>query len=362
VAPPAVVGVDLLESRRDYVDALGRGDRRRATEIAFDLLYLGVPADAVLTELIGVGQEDVGLAWQDGRWDIAQEHRASAVAEAVIQAVTQQAQPPVLPTVGGARGRVTVACSEGEWHVLPSRLASEVLRLRGFDVDFVAPSVPADELARFLGPGSPGVVAVSCSMPSSLLGAWRTITALRAAGKTIVCGGRGFGPGGAWGVALGADLGAEDLETGMALLDEAVSWPASAARPDAVPAEIAAEIALATRELSGMVEAATHLAVARLTPLGGDEAVVREARGMLAFTMRTVVAATLVGDHRIVSDHAAWAQALLVGRSRPTSLVAQAFELLAAAVPADLPRCSAAVRAGIAACSTPSSPGSARHP
>jgi methanogenic corrinoid protein MtbC1 len=142
VAPPAVVDVDLLESRRDYVDALGRGDRRRATEVAFDLLYRGVPADAVLTELVGVGQVEVGLAWQDGRWDVAQEHRASAVAEAVIQAVAQQAWPTAL-RAGGERGRVAVVCAEGEWHVLPGRLVSEVLRLRGFDVDFARRSRPS---------------------------------------------------------------------------------------------------------------------------------------------------------------------------------------------------------------------------
>ena len=350
MAPPAVVDVDLLDSRRDYVDALGRGDRRRATEVAFDLLYRGVPADAVLTELVGDGQVEVGLAWQDGRWDVAQEHRASTVAEAVIQAVAQQAWPTARPAAG-ERGRIAVASAEGEWHVLPGRLVSEVLRLRGFDVDFVGPSVPAVELARFLGPESPDVVAVSCSMPSSLIGAWRTITALRGAGKIIVCGGRGFGPQGVWGLALGADLGAENLDTGTALLDDALAGPAGSPRPDAVERDVAAEVVLAARELPRVVEAATHLAVARWAYLGGDETWVREARGMLTFTLRTVLAATLVGDDRIVIDHVGWAESVLAGRSRPISLVAEAFNLLATAMPSDLPRASATARAGMAACS-----------
>jgi MerR family transcriptional regulator, light-induced transcriptional regulator len=351
VAPPVVVDVDLLESRRDYFDALGRGDRRRATEVAFDLLYRGVAADAVLTELVGGGLVEVGLAWQDGRWDVAREHRASAVAEAVIQAVVQQAWPTARPA--GGRGRISMMCAEEEWHVLPGRLVSEVLRLRGFDVEFVGPSVPADELARFLGPESPGVVALSCSMPSSLIGAWRTITALRAAGKVIVCGGRGFGPDGVWGVALGADLGADDVDTGVALLDEAAAGPGGFPRPDAVRRDLAAEIELATRELPRVVEAATHLAVARWGRLGGDETWVREARGMLTITLRAVLAATLVGDDRIVTDHVGWAESVLAGRSRPIGLVAEAFNLLATAMPADLPRSSAMARAGMAACSQP---------
>jgi methanogenic corrinoid protein MtbC1 len=353
MAPPTVVDVDLLESRRDYVDALGRGDRRRATEVAFDLLYRGVPATAVLTELVGVGQVEVGLAWQDGRWDVAREHRASAVAEAVIHAVAQHALPNALRPAGGERGRVAVVCAEGEWHVLPGRLVSEVLRLRGFDVDFVGPSVPAAELARFLGSESPGVVAVSCSMPSSLIGAWRTITALRAAGKIIVCGGRGFGPHGVWGMALGADMGAEDMDTGVALFDDAISAPAGFPRPDAVRPDVAAEVALATRELPRVVGAATQLAVARGAHLVDGETSIGEARGMLTFTLRTVLAATLVGDDRIVTDHVGWAESVLAGRSRPTSLVADAFDLLVTALPADLPRTSASARAGMAACSQP---------
>ena len=353
--------VDLIGPRRDYLDALGQGDRRRATEVAFDLLYRGIPADAVLTELVGAGQVEVGLAWQEGRWDAAREHRASAVAEAVVQAVAQHALPIGLRTAKGERGRVAVACVEGEWHALPGRLVSEALRLRGFDVDFVGPSVPAAELAQFLGPESPGVVAVSCSMPSSLIGAWRTITAVRAAGKIIVCGGRGFGPDGVWGVALGADMGAADIGAGVDLLDDAISGPAGVPRPDVVRPEVAAEMDLATREFTRVVGAATQLAVVRGAHLVGGETSLAEARWMLALTLRTVLAATLVADGRIVTEHVGWAESVLAGRSKPISLVADAINLLVMALPADLPLTSATAQAGLAACGQPPSSALPEH-
>lgn len=151
-------------------------------------------------------------------------------------------------------------------------------------------------------------------------------------------------------------MGAEDMDAGIALLDDAISGPAGVPRPDAVPREVGAEIALGAREFPSVVEAATHLAVARWAHLGGDETWVREARGMLTFTLRTVLAGALVGDDRIVTDHVGWAESVLADRSRPISLAAEAFNLLTTAMPADLPRTSATARAGMSVCSQPPPP------
>jgi hypothetical protein len=120
-----------------------------------------------------------------------------------------------------------------------------------------------------------------------------------------------------------------------------------------VQPDVAAEIALATRESSRVVGAATQLAVARGAHLVGGETVLGEARGMLTFTLRTVIAATLVGDDRIVTDHVAWAESVLAGRSWPIGLVSETFDLLVTVLPADLPRIVATAHTGMAACSEP---------
>ena len=342
---------DLVRARSEYVDALEQGNRRDAIQIALDLLYRGFSAESVLTDLVSYGQEEVGAGWQHGRWSVAQEHRASAVAEAVIQSVAQHAVPIGQSPVEGSAGRVVVACAEGEWHVLPGRLVSEVLRIRGFDVDFVGPSVPAGDLVTFLGPDSPNTVAVSCSMAMGLVGAWHTITALRAAGKTVLCGGRGFGPDGRWGQVLGADLWAGDIDTGARLLRDALGQPPRSPRPEAVPVELTAEVNLAVRELPRVVEAASYLANVRWPELGRDPDWIRAGHELLNFTQWIVVAGTLVGDDEIVKEHIAWAESVLDARGMPRSLIAEAFSLLATALPADLPRCLSMTRAGAAACS-----------
>ncbi len=344
---------DLVRARSAYVDALEDGNRRAAIQVALDLLYRGFSAESVLTELVSFGQTQVGAGWQHGQWSVTQEHRASAIAEAVIQSVAQHAVPIGQSPAEGSAGRVVVACAEGEWHVLPGRLVSEVLRIRGFDVDFVGPSVPADDLATFLGPDSPSTVAVSCSMPMGLVGAWHTITALRAAGKTVLCGGRGFGPQGRWGKALGADLWAGDIDSGARLLKDALAEPSGASRPEVVPADLAAEINLAVRELPRVVEAASYLANVRWPELGRHPDWIRAGSEFLNFTQWTVVAATLVGDHQMLEEHVAWAESVLEARDMPRSLLAETFNLLATALPADLPRCRAAIAVGLSACSEP---------
>lgn len=133
------------------------------------------------------------------------EHRASAITESVLHAVVDNAMHAPGAMIEGIRGWVVIACTEGEWHLLPGMMVSEVLRLRGADVAFIGPSIPADEFAGFLGDKPPAAVAISCSMPMSVVGAWHSISALRAMGMTVVCGGRGFGSDGRWGLALGAD-------------------------------------------------------------------------------------------------------------------------------------------------------------
>lgn len=214
-----------------YLDALHRGDRRTATGIALELLDAGVPAEEILSGLIARGASLVGTGWQEGRWSVAMEHRASSIAESVLTAVVDTAMlaPNAVPE--GSRGEAVVACTEGEWHVLPGRLASETLRLRGVEVTFIGPSVPAADLADFLGTQHSPVVAISCSMQMSLCGAWRSITALRELGIQIICGGQGFGPAGRWGLALGADQWAPDFATGADLVVAGIAGPAPGPRP-----------------------------------------------------------------------------------------------------------------------------------
>ena len=75
---------------------------------------------------------------------------------------------------------------DGEWHALPARLLSEVLRLRGWQVDFLGAQVPTPHLIAHLHQFGPDAVALSCMIPTRLPTAHAAITACQAAGVSVL--------------------------------------------------------------------------------------------------------------------------------------------------------------------------------
>lgn len=336
-----------------YFDAVVRGSRREAIGVALDLLDRGVAPEDVITLLLAEAQREIGQGWQEGRWGVAMEHRASAIAESAVQAVTDTALRAPNAPAEGSRGRAVVACTEGEWHMLPGRMACEVLRLRGVDVSFIGPSVPAGELASMLGDDPPAAVALSCSMPQSLAGSWRSINALRALGMTIVCGGRGFGPDGAWGLALGADLWAPDFDTGATLLLSALAEPRRHPRPPVGTPEVIEEMRLVRLDHDAYVQEASAVALGRWRFLRDSDDVIRGTREDLSTTLSLVASAALVDDRAVVDEYTEWFETLLAAHGRPINFTATMYALLLDVLPARLPLVRAMARSGLEGCTDP---------
>ncbi|HEX7535389.1 MAG TPA: B12-binding domain-containing protein [Dermatophilaceae bacterium] len=344
-----MIDVDAYLAR--YLAAVHDGDRREAIDVALALVQQGISADRVITDLLSRAQTEIGLGWQEGRWSVATEHRASDITESALHAVVQNALSAPGAVREGSGSRVVVACSESEWHVLPGRMAAGVLRLRGFDVTFIGPSVPADELPGFLDDDLPGTVALTCSMPMSLVGAWRSISALRAIGMTIVCGGRGFGSDGRWGLALGADHWAPDFAAGADILFSVLDDPTPAPRQPAGAPERIAEIRILSRMHETLVDEATESAWATWSVTPNSDAAMRETREGLAATLRVIAAATLVDDLSLVTEYAHWFGEVLAGRGLPRSFVSTSFELLQGVLPPELAHANDAARGGVGALS-----------
>lgn len=195
------MSVAVAATRQRLWDAVLDGDEFTAAAVVLAAVDGGVAAEDVLLDIIAPVQHRVGTEWAANRITVAQEHAATAINDRVVAALAHH----VAASTPAKLGRVTVACVDGEWHALPARLLAEVLRLRGWQVDFLGAQVPTPHLIAHLHQCGPVAVALSCSIPTRLPTAHAAITACQAAGVPVIAGGAAFGPDGRYALQLGAD-------------------------------------------------------------------------------------------------------------------------------------------------------------
>lgn len=218
-AETSAEAVDLAVLRDRLWGAVVDRDEYAAASTVFGALDAEVHPEDVLLDVIAPVQHRVGMEWAANRLTVAQEHAATAINDRVIAAL---AHHPACRSTGDA-GRVTVACVDGEWHALPARLLSEVLRLRGWQVDFLGAQVPTPHLIAHLHQFGPDAVALSCMIPTRLPTAHAAITACQAAGVSVLAGGAAFGPDGRYARLFGADGWAADARTAARCLRQGFS-------------------------------------------------------------------------------------------------------------------------------------------
>ncbi|WP_343885755.1 cobalamin B12-binding domain-containing protein, partial [Actinoallomurus spadix] len=174
-------------------DAVREGDEYAAADVVLSAVDAGLDAESALLDVIAPAQAKAGTEWAANRISVTQEHTATAINDRVIAALAHHGPDE---TRRPRRGRVTVACVEGEWHALPARLLAETLRLRGRWVDFLGAHVPVPNLIDHLHRTRPDTLALSSSIPIRLPAAHAAIIASQAAGVPVMAGGAAFGPGG----------------------------------------------------------------------------------------------------------------------------------------------------------------------
>ncbi|WP_233558692.1 cobalamin B12-binding domain-containing protein [Micromonospora radicis] len=313
----------------EYLRCLAEADESAAVEVARGLLDAGVPADRVLLDLVAPAQAEVGERWARNEWNVAQEHAATHVSEQVVAAVSAYAG------VRPERGRVVVACMDGEWHALPARLVAEVLRLRGWQVTFLGASVPAAHLVSYLHRHDAYAVALACALPMRLPQAHRMIEACRRSDVPIVVGGRGFGVDGRWARRLGVAWAPDAPAAAELLADER----ALRASPPAGLAQLAddeyAGLISRRAELidSALAELAHRMPATRVyTPSQLDSTV-----SDLGYILDFLAAALYVDDGSLFTEFVEWLEAILDSRGVPAVAIAGTLRHLSGAL-RDFPR------------------------
>ncbi|WP_033223205.1 cobalamin B12-binding domain-containing protein [Kitasatospora phosalacinea] len=329
-------------------EAVTSGDQARAAALAVGALEAGLDPEALLLDVIGALQARIGREWAADRITVIQEHAATAVNERVVALVAGHpafaaARPP-------ERGRVAVACVDGEWHAFPARLLAEVLTLRGWRVDYLGAQCPTPHLIAHLHRTAPDALALSASLSPRLPAAHTAITAAQAAGVPVIAGGAAFGPDGRQARLFGADAWAPDARAAAERLARGLPLPTSPHQPvDDLPHLADQEYTLVTRssrELVGAVMAALerqYPAVRSYTPLQREHT-----QDDLAHIVEYLAVALYTGDPELFTAFTGWTREVLTARAVPDALLAAALTVLREQL-RDLPRSVAALTAALRA-------------
>ncbi|MEU4623847.1 cobalamin-dependent protein [Actinoplanes sp. NPDC023801] len=340
ITPP--IGGELADR---YLGLVSDGDEPGATDLVNDLLDDGVPAQRIIVDLIGGTQARVGDLWAANEWSVAREHAATAVGERALAAVAARTTTPP------DRGRIALACVDGEWHGLPARMLAELLRLDGWRVDFLGASVPGRHLITHLHQTGPDAVALSCMIPTRLPRAHAAITACRSAGVPVIAGGRGFGPGGRWAERLGAHAWARTGEEAVALL--AGDWPPRNVTDFPMPD---GEAFLGDEEYTHLVRSRPQLittAMGRLTTAypparDYDDSQLEATTEDMGHITDFLAAALYIGEQAIFTDFTEWTAGVLTSRGVPPTALSVGIGLIRDQL-VDFPAATSMIDAALAA-------------
>lgn len=127
------------EPSRRLADRLLSGDEPGSWALAEDVLARGATPEEVMVDVVSAAMRIVGERWESGDVGIDEEHRASAVADRIIGRLG-----PLFVRRGPKRGTVVIGTPPRERHALPTSLATNVLRSRGFEAADLGADLPVD--------------------------------------------------------------------------------------------------------------------------------------------------------------------------------------------------------------------------
>lgn len=118
------------------------GDGPGAWWVVKSQLEGGLDPTGAVNELIIPALRSIGERWAHGDASVADEHRATAVAERLVGHLGLQ-----FGRRGKSRGVIALAAPSGDLHTLPVSIVADLLRWRAFEVLELGGNTPADALA-----------------------------------------------------------------------------------------------------------------------------------------------------------------------------------------------------------------------
>lgn len=304
-----------------YLATLDPPDLTAAKRLATRAMDQGMAPAAFIEQILVPAQEEVGRRWQSNECTVPQEHAATVVADAVLATVSAR-----ISGDGNIPGRIVSCCVEGEWHTLPLRLVSDSLAMRGHEMIFLGPSVPASQLAGFLRTIDALALMASCTTATNLPGARRTIEAAHDAGVPVIIGGRALGTDSTRADDLGADAWGSDAAGADAVLAGWADHPPTLAHASAFEPEV--------EELehprAALVQECLDVLLDRQPALREmTDTQIDRTREDLSYAMQFCAAALVCHDPTVLDDFTVWLRELLAPRAVPASAIRAGYQAIA---------------------------------
>lgn len=169
--------------------ALLAGDERAADEVFRQAVAVGADPALMARDLVQPVLDEVGGLWERGQIGIAEEHLATAL---VSRTFLMRASCGEAPPLGAPR--LVLTCLSGEFHELGARLASEIGRREGRQVELLGANMPRDSALEYIAMRRPEAVGLSLSLSCHVVEVAAMIDRVRAVapGAKILVGGVAF--------------------------------------------------------------------------------------------------------------------------------------------------------------------------
>jgi DNA-binding transcriptional MerR regulator/methylmalonyl-CoA mutase cobalamin-binding subunit len=124
-------------------------------------------------QLIVPLMEDIGQLWHDGTLRIAHEHLASAVVRTCMGSLNDGTAP------ASAAPRLIVTTPVGQWHEIGALIVASTAAADGWQVTYLGPNLPAEEIAAAVQQQGAKAVALSLVYPADDPHVMQDVTMLR---------------------------------------------------------------------------------------------------------------------------------------------------------------------------------------
>ena len=172
---------------RSFLNALLKGDPASASRVVDQQLAdLGSRA-AVFADLIHPAQYEIGELWYRGEIGVADEHRTTALVEAIVSRLTPT--PSEKPVTGC---RCLLAAVGSERHVIGLRLLAAAMADDGWEVELMEQHASVEELLTAVDRVSPHLVGLSAAYLQDRERMKRAIRLVKERGIPVLVGGAAF--------------------------------------------------------------------------------------------------------------------------------------------------------------------------